>query len=64
MAFKTKLRFSALHIIKRLGIFPLHLNMFKFSDVEELIANKNFDIVKAEKIFYGMTLSFIVARKK
>lgn len=45
------------------GIFPLHLNMLKTNDVENLIVNGKFQIVKAEKIFNGITFSFIIARK-
>ena len=63
MAFKNRLLFSAHLIIKRLGIFPLHLNMFKTSDFEKLIDSQNFSIVKSEKIFHGMTIGFIVAKK-
>jgi len=63
MAFKNRLEFSAFLFIKRLGIFPLHLNMLKTNDVEELIINCRFQIVKAEKIFHGITISFVIARK-
>ncbi len=64
MDFKTRLEFSLYRFMKRLGIFPLHLNMFKTSDIEQLIYMKNFKIVKAEKLFFnGMTISFIVAEK-
>jgi ubiquinone/menaquinone biosynthesis C-methylase UbiE len=64
MAFKNRLRFSTYLFLKRLGIFPLHLNMFKTSDIEKLIDSQNFSIVKAENLFHGMTISFIVAKKQ
>ena len=63
MAFKNRLEFTTYLLMKRLGIFPLHLNMLKTSDIEQLINSQNFNIVKAEKIFNGMTISFIVAEK-
>lgn len=64
MDFKTRSVFTTYRFMKRLGIFPLHLNMFKTSDVEQLINRQNFNIVKAEKFFFnGMTISFIVAKK-
>jgi ubiquinone/menaquinone biosynthesis C-methylase UbiE len=64
MDFKTRLEFTTYRFMKRLGIFPLHLNMFKGSDVEQLINSQNFNIVKAEQLFFnGMTISFIVAEK-
>jgi ubiquinone/menaquinone biosynthesis C-methylase UbiE len=64
MDFKIRLEFTTYRFMKRLGIFPLHLNMFKTSDVEQLINRQNFNIVKAQKLFFnGMTISFIVAEK-
>jgi ubiquinone/menaquinone biosynthesis C-methylase UbiE len=64
MDFKTRIAFTTYRFMKRLGIFPLHLNMFKTSDIEQLINSQNFNIVKAEKLFFnGMTISFIVAEK-
>jgi 2-polyprenyl-3-methyl-5-hydroxy-6-metoxy-1,4-benzoquinol methylase len=64
MDFKTRLEFTTYRFMKRLGIFPLHLNMFKTSDVEQLINKQNFNIVKAEILFFNrMTISFIVAEK-
>ena len=64
MDFKTRLEFTISRFMKWLGIFPLHLNMFKTSDLEQLIESQNFNIVKAENLFYnGMTISFIVAEK-
>ena len=63
MAFKNSLEFKAYLFIKKLGILPLHLNMFSTNDVKELIDNHNFQIIEAEKIFFGITSSFIVAKK-
>jgi len=64
MDFKTRLKFTTYLFMKLLGIFPLHLNMFKTSDIEQLINSQNFNIVKAEILFFnGMTISFIVAEK-
>jgi ubiquinone/menaquinone biosynthesis C-methylase UbiE len=64
MDFKTRLEFTTYRFMKLLGIFPLHLNMFKTFDIEQLLNRQNFNIVKAEKLFFnGMTISFIVAEK-
>jgi 2-polyprenyl-3-methyl-5-hydroxy-6-metoxy-1,4-benzoquinol methylase len=64
MNFKTRLEFTTYRLMKRLGIFPLHLNMFKASDMEQLISRQHFNILKAEKLFFnGMTIIFIVAEK-
>ena len=64
MALKNRLEFSAYFLIKKLGLFPLHLNLFRTSDVEKLISSQNFSLVKAERIFHGITISFIVAKKQ
>jgi ubiquinone/menaquinone biosynthesis C-methylase UbiE len=64
MDFKTRLEFTTYRFMKRLGIFPLHLNMFTTSHIEQLIYRQNFKIIKAEILFFnGMTISFIVAEK-
>lgn len=63
MAFKNSLEFNAFLLIKSLGIFPLHLNRFTTDDVEKLISSQNFQIVKAEKIFHGITISYVIAKK-
>ena len=48
--------------LNSMGLFPLHLNLFRHADVEKLIEAQNFQIIEAEKVFNGMTASFIVAR--
>ena len=64
MDLKMRLEVSAFLFMKRLGIFPLHLNMYKITDLEYLIISQNFKIIKAERLFYnGMTISFLVAEK-
>ncbi|MDA3881317.1 MAG: hypothetical protein PF436_13090, partial [Prolixibacteraceae bacterium] len=63
MAFKNSLEFNAYLLIKKLGIFPLHLNMFMPVNVENIISNQGFKIVKVETIFHGITISFIIAKK-
>jgi len=64
MNFRTRVEFASYRFMKRLGIFPLHLNMFTYDDVIQLICSQNFKIIKAEKLFLnGMTISFIVAEK-
>lgn len=63
MAFKNRLEYIAYLLSKRLGIMPLYLNRFSAEDVQKLMGNHDFQIVEAEKIFFGMTSVFIVARK-
>lgn len=63
MAFKNSMEFKVTLLLKSLGIFPLHLNMFKIEDVQNLIAGQNFNIIEAEKIFSGISSVYIVAKK-
>lgn len=64
MNFKTRLEFTTYRFMKLLKIFPLHLNMFNTADVEQLISQQHFNILKSENLFFnGMTISFIVAEK-
>lgn len=63
MALKNRLEFSAYLLIKKLGIFPLHLNILTSYEMEHIIHCKKFKIIEAEKLFCGITISFIIARK-
>jgi ubiquinone/menaquinone biosynthesis C-methylase UbiE len=64
MALKNRLEFNAYLMIKKLGIFPLHLNMFMPENVENLIKEQGFEIIISETIFHGITISFIVAKRE
>jgi SAM-dependent methyltransferase len=65
MNMKTRFEFSIFRFMRRLGIFPLHLNIFKVSDVEELLQRHDFNIRESRRFFFnGMTISFIVAEKR
>ena len=60
----TRLQFTSFRFLKRLGLFPLHLNMFTTADVAQLVGSHDFYILKSEKLFLnGMTISFNVAEK-
>jgi ubiquinone/menaquinone biosynthesis C-methylase UbiE len=64
MNLKTRMEVTIFFLLKRLGVFPLHLNKFNTNDLEQLIRKNNFNIIKSDNLFYnGMTLSFIVAEK-
>jgi hypothetical protein len=49
--------------MKKLGIFPLHLNMYQPGDVEKIIEDQHFQIIETKKIIDGIPAIFIVARK-
>jgi len=63
MQLKTKIGFFLNSIMIKLGLFPLHLNMFTATDVGNLFDPAKFEILKAERILHGMTISFIIAKK-
>ena len=63
MSFKTRIEVTMYIFMKKLGIFPLHLNTYKSSDVEKIIEGQNFQIIETEKIINGIPAIFIIARK-
>lgn len=63
MDLKTWLEFSAYLLIRRLGLFPLHLNRLTTSDVEAMIKVHNFNILESRELFHGIAVSFVIAQK-
>jgi 2-polyprenyl-3-methyl-5-hydroxy-6-metoxy-1,4-benzoquinol methylase len=62
MAFSNKLQMYFYALLSKTGIVPVTLNRFKFNDLDNLLSNKNFEIIKTERVFYQMSSYFIVAR--
>jgi hypothetical protein len=50
-------------LLKKLGMFPLHLNRFTSKDVENLMTGHHFKIIESEMIDDGISASFIIAQK-
>jgi 2-polyprenyl-3-methyl-5-hydroxy-6-metoxy-1,4-benzoquinol methylase len=63
IGFKTKLELFAYQLVKKLGFFPLHLNMLTTRDVETVIQANGFQIVESQQLFLGITVSFVIAKK-
>jgi ubiquinone/menaquinone biosynthesis C-methylase UbiE len=63
MTFKKRIEVTLYVIMQRLGIFPLHLNMFTIRDVENIMTDQHFKIIEAEKIFHEISISYVVAQK-
>ena len=63
MAIKTRIEVTMYIFMRRLGISPLYLNMFKSSDVKKIIEDQNFQIIETEKIKDGIPAIFIIAKK-
>ncbi len=63
MALKNRFELSFFILLIKLGVFPNILTRFRFSELEDLIANGNLQIIETEKIFHMMSVYFIAARK-
>ena len=63
MAFLNKSELSFFLLLIRMGLFPNMLTSFKFSELEDLIARGNFQIVESEKLYYKLSGYFAVAKK-
>lgn len=63
MSLKNRIVVTIYIFMKKLGFFPLHISMFKSSDVEKIIESQNFQIIETEKIIDGIPAIFIIARK-
>ena len=63
MDLSNKLQMPLYSILSKTGIIPIKLNRFKFSDLENLLSNENYEIMETEKYFHEMSSYFIAARK-
>jgi 2-polyprenyl-3-methyl-5-hydroxy-6-metoxy-1,4-benzoquinol methylase len=63
MTFRVRLQVNATLLMKKLGLIPLHVNLFKADDIVKLMVDQGFKIVETEMIFYGMSIFLIVAEK-
>jgi ubiquinone/menaquinone biosynthesis C-methylase UbiE len=64
MSFKSRFHLSLYLLIKKIGLFPIYLNMLEYSEVDEIIKSGNFKILETEKVFHGFHIYFVVAQKK
>jgi 2-polyprenyl-3-methyl-5-hydroxy-6-metoxy-1,4-benzoquinol methylase len=55
-------QFFPFRLLIKTGLFP-NVKRFKFSELEDVIANGNLQIVETEKLFHEMSFYFIVAKK-
>ena len=63
MAFKNRVQFLMYMFIKALGLFPLHLNLWKCRDIEQIVSKNGFNTTEKERLFSGISVSYIVAQK-
>ncbi len=63
MAFSNKFQMYFYLLLSKAGLIPVNLNRFNFNEVDRLIADGNFQIIEAEKMFCKMSSYFIAAKK-
>ena len=63
MRFLNKFELSFYLLLSKIGLLPNVLTRFKFSELEDLIANGNLQIIETEKIYHRMSSYFVVAKK-
>lgn len=64
MSFLVSAQIRIVQIMCKIGIIPVPIRRLKSSDLDDLIANGNFQAVDSEKIYKGASSYFIVAKKK
>ena len=64
MAFLNKFQLYFYILLSKIEVIPKSLTRFKFPELEDLIANINFQIIETEKIFYKISSYFIAAKKR
>ena len=60
--FLSSLLFFVIFTLTKIGVVP-HIRFFKISELEDLITNGNFQIVKTESLNHSAEEYFIVAKK-
>ena len=63
MAFLIKCKLSFYLLLIKIGLVPNMLTRYKISELEDLIANGNFQIVETAILYHRMSCCFIVAKK-
>jgi len=62
MTHRDKFIFSLVVLIMKIGLFP-SIKRFKYSELEDLIAHRNLQIVETEKTYHRLSGCFIVEKK-
>jgi hypothetical protein len=61
-SFLINFQFFPFLLLGKTGLVP-SVKRFKFSELEDLVANGNFQLVETEKLFHEMSFYFIAAKK-
>jgi len=63
MTFLSKLQLPIFLLLIKIGLLPNVLKRFKFYELEDVITNKNLQIIETKKFYNWMSNYFIVAKK-
>ncbi len=63
MSFLVGIQIQLVRILCKIGIIPIPIRRLKSSELDELIANGNFQAIETEEIYRGASSYFIAANK-
>ena len=63
MSFSVSAQIQLVRMLCKIGIIPIEIRRLKSSDLDDLMANAEFEIIETEKIYKGASSYFVVAKK-
>lgn len=63
MSFLVNIQIKLVQILCKIGIIPVPIRRLKSSELDDLLANGNFQAIDTEKIYKGASSYFMVAKK-
>ena len=63
MSFLVNLQIQLVRVLCKIGVIPVPIRRLKSSELNDLLANGNFQAVESEQIFKGASSYFIAAKK-
>ncbi|MEM7221961.1 MAG: class I SAM-dependent methyltransferase [Pseudomonadota bacterium] len=63
MSFLVSLQIVIMRVLLKIGVIPVPIRRLRSSDLDDLLADKNIQIVTAEEVYAGASSYFVVAKK-
>lgn len=63
MSFAVSAQIQLVRMLCKIGIIPIAIRRLKSSDLYDLMANTEFEIIETEKVYKGASSYFVVAKK-
>ncbi len=63
MSFLVNVQIQLVRILCKIGIIPIPIRRLRSSELDELLANGNFQAIETEEIYKGASSYFVVAKK-